>query len=478
MATNEQDFDIKEFSTPEGAVDYHKVNKYTFLYDAFYGCGGFYGDASIGSYVIHSRSEPHTKYSERVQRGYYPNMFEPFITAQYRPVSSEQPPTTVILDSSDNPLTTDIGYNDFIADINGAGLNKDRFYQNLARSSYSDAVTYVVMDKMKGDVEPFCYQQDAITVEKESIETDRKGNLTQIAFIVEDGFDTDSKQIYKRTTWTNDSVKEETTTDTGSDRKWTLVSEQPLQIDYMPVYPVFSQQRSDTKEYLPFPASSFKIAGINTALYNSAVEYIWHVYSQALGRMWTTADIESIKDANSSAIKLDGDLQGGTPAIGYVSADTGIAKSHLDAISFHINMLINLMAEQGVIVTRMESNNEESGRSKAFTYRAQNSKLNSTVNNMYVPLDKWMQETYKQYNDPTGTWSAVTTYKTDYAIQDPITITDLRDVIDVMKEFKLIEPLKGAIKNAVRKVANNDSEYAIMEEEIDALIDLPETTIE
>ena len=342
MADNkDQGFDIKEMPQHSGAIDYHKQNTYTFLFDAFYGCGGFFGDVNRGSYVVQSRSEPPAKYAERVQRGHYPNMFEPFIVAQYRPVSSEQPPTTTILDSNEKPLKVDISYNDFLKDVNGAGLNKDKFYQNMARSSYSDAVSYMIMDKMGGDVEPFVYQQNAGTVEEKSIETDRKGNLTKIAFIVVDGYDDDDKPIYRRTTWTNETVKEETSKDK---EKWTLEREQELQVDKMPVYPMFSEQRADTKNYLPFPAGSFKIASVNTALYNAVVEYTWHIVQQALSRLYTTADIESIPDAYSSALKLDNNLEGGTPIIGYVSADTGIAGNHEKYIVNVTNTLINLMA--------------------------------------------------------------------------------------------------------------------------------------
>ena len=464
-----RDFSLIEFNTPQGAVNYRTVNKYQFLNDAYMGAGGFFGltdGVNDYSYIVHSRSETPKKYIERVNRSYYYNMFEPFITAQYRPVSSEQPPTTAVLDSNGNAFEVDTPYQEWLKDVTGNGISKDKFYQNMARASYTDAVAYAIMDKMDGDLEPYVYYQCAGSVCEDLIRVDRKGNLTQIAFLVVDGVNKKGDTVYRRTTWTNEDVTEETSTDK---EKWKVESRKPLQVDSMPVYPMFSGQRVDMSDYLPTPKESYKVAAVLVSLYNAMAEYGWHITQQALARMVTDADIESVGDGYSVVVKLDSVSGAGTPSLSYVNADTGIAPNHKEHIEKITNDLINIMAEAGVVVSRMETSQAESGRAKSFTYRGQNTKLNNTVG-MYRDMDEWLQKFYKQYNDPNGQWTAVTTYKTDYSIQDPVTIADLSTVVDIVKENGLLDSFKATIKNVMRSIVGSDSEYKLVEAEIDELV--------
>ena len=467
---DDQDFQVIEYNTPAQAIDYRTINKYQFLDDSFEGTGGFSGNPDEISFIVHSRSETTRKWSERRQRAYYKNMMHPFITAQYQPVFTEQPPKTTVLDSAGKPYEVDTIYSEWVKNVDGAGLNKNQFNANACQSSYLKAVAYAVMDKADDMDEPIVYLQGAETVDQSMLIVDRFGRLQQIAFIVVDiPKNSDGKTVYRRTIWTNKDVTVQTTTDdAGKDRDWVTVNQQPLQIDSMPIHPVFSQQRTDPHNYLPYPSSSYKIASINTTLYNVTSERIWHIVQQALARLVTNADVESVKDGYSTAVKLTS-LTSTNPTMGYINADTGIAPNHKELENDITNDIINLMAEAGVIVTRMESATEESGRAKAFTFRGMNTKLNNTVA-MCVRLDEWMQNTYKKYNDPTGRWTSVTTYKTDYSIQDPTTITDLREVVYVFKELGLIDSVKETVKAIVRQYVTNTESYKIVEAEIDDMV--------
>jgi len=288
--TDNRDFSVIEYNTPGGAIDYHKENIYTFLDECFSGSGGFFGD-SRKSYIIHSRSETKKKWAERVQRAYFKNLMNPFIVAQYQPVFTEQPPSTLVLDSRGDPYEIDTQYSEWIKNVDGAGINKNQFNANACQSSYLKGVCFAVMDKSDDMDEPIVYIQGAETVDKELLVVDRYGRLQQIAFVVVDSINSDGDTVYRRTIWTNDSVTVQYTTDgAGKDRKWVTDSEQPLQIDSMPIHPVFSDQRTNPHDYLPYPSSSYKIASINTSLYNVTSERIWHIVQQALARLVTDAD--------------------------------------------------------------------------------------------------------------------------------------------------------------------------------------------
>jgi len=467
---NKSDFNIGGFNAPIGAVDYHTVNKYVFLDECFHGTGGFSG-AKDKTYIVHSRSESEKKFWERVQRNYFKNFMYSFITAQYAPVFTEQVPTTIILDSNGKPFEDQesLQYSKWIKNVDGAGLNKNQSNANSCQSSYLKAVAYMVMDKAEDMLEPVVYLQGAETVDETMLIVDRFGRLQQIAFIVIDRVDQDGKNVYRRTIWTNDDVTVQMTTDEeGKDRKWKQVSATPLAIDSMPILPVFSQQRLNPCDYLPFPASSFKIAQPNTTLYNQTSEGIWHINRQSVATMVTDADVEHVGDGYSYAIKLES-LTNPNPSLGFVNADTGIYPNHLAAMESTTNDIINFMVEEGVVISRTETAQAESGRAKEFTFRGQNAKLNNTVQ-MCVKIDDWMQEFYTKYNDPTGQWTAVTTYKTDYSIQDPVTMADMRDLIFMFIELGLVEDAKQAIKVARRQYTSSAEIIDKLDEELEDVV--------
>jgi len=205
--------------------DYHTENHYTLINNAYLGTGGFFGNPLDISYIIPSRKE--SLWQERVRRAMYVNMVEPFATAQYKPVFTEQPPVTTVLDSNDKTIEVS-NFGEWIEDVDGSGLTKNQFYENVCLASYLDGVAYVVEDKGVDMTQPVVYLQKASTVDRSMLVVDRYGRLKQIAFIVVDHYDSkDNVNILRRTTWTDTTVTVETAKEPrgglvdGQEIKWT-----------------------------------------------------------------------------------------------------------------------------------------------------------------------------------------------------------------------------------------------------------------
>jgi len=228
-------------------------------------------------------------------------------------------------------------------------------------------------------------------------------------------------------------------------------------------------KRLSGRDYLPFPAKMYAITTMTAVKYNVSSERIWHIVRQALAYMWTNGDLEQISDGNTAAIQLNSVNGDSSPTIGYINADTGIAKNHKELEEDITLSIIDMMAEAGVVVTRAESTVPESGVARGYRYRGQNSKLNNTVNMCRV-LDIWMESTYKQYNDPSGTWTTQTVYKTDYAIKEALTVEALIEVLDSVRGAKLVESAKAIISELLAKAVSDPDVFKGLKTEVEGYI--------
>ncbi len=467
------DTKLMGFDTPEGAVDYHTENVYKFLSDAYTGRGGFSGNVEENTYMVHSRSESSKNFNERVQTSYYKNFLEPFTTAQYKPVYVEQPPVINALGTDGEPLKTS-PFVDWSEDVTGAGISLNDFFETSTAVSYLNNVSFLVMDKSEEHLEPIMYMQDAQSVDKTKLEVDRFGVLKQIAFITVYKTSELGTKTYLRTTWTDSDVTLEYSEDENDPKEWNKKEVKPLKIKKMPVYAMFSVNRIDPLNYLPFPTSSMKVATINAVLFNTMSERLWHTRRQGLATMWTDADLERVSDGYSEVVKLDTERGDSGASIGFVNADTGIAKNHQDLERDVIKDITTVMAQEGVIVVNDEV--PESGVARAYRYKGLQTKMNNTVK-MYRRALKWTANMYKQYQDPSGTWTANVELKTDYEVKEALSVDDTTTAINTFNAFGTLEGVKAGLESLAHRLVKDDGAYKVIQDNIDTL-NLPNEVVE
>jgi len=85
-------------------------------------------------------------------------------------------------------------------------------------------------------------------------------------------------------------------------------------------------------------------------------------------------------------------------------------------------------------------------------------------------LDIWMERTYKQYNDPSGTWTTQTVYKTDYAIKEALTVEALIEILDSVKGAKLVESAKAIISELLAKAVSDPDVFKELKTEVQGYI--------
>jgi hypothetical protein len=441
--------------------DFRAVNLYKFLDDAYTGLGGFSGKTfanggeEVYSYIHAKKTE--NSYKSRVKRAVYRNMHRPFVDAQYKPLFVDDP-ATVVKTNDTGAVIENHPYQVWTENVDGAGLSKNQYMSNALKAGYKDAVTYLVMDKAEGELEPYVYTQQAHTVDNDMLIVDRHGRLQQIAFIVQE-----EKELYRRTTWTNDDVTIETSKDC---KEWELVSKTPLSVSKMPVYPMFTVDRENPRDYLPFPAESYAVAVYCVGIYNQSCQRTWHSVMQSVGSlMLVDMNVEQINEAYTNAMEATSHGEK-TPQAFYISADTGIAANLKEDELDMIAGLIDLMAESGVVLTQSQYDVPESGAARLYRFRGQEAKLKYS-RRVAVNADKWMQEMYKEYQGG-GEWVATTLYPTSFAIQEPVSLVELRELFLMYKDAGYTENMKSVLVEIVKQIAGDSENSKILMEEIES----------
>jgi hypothetical protein len=441
------------FSNPQPhstSTHYTSVSVYRLLMDAYLGEGLFSCNPEEDTAITYSRGE--LLYKERVMRSYYLNFLQPFVDAKYKPVYNEQPPTTTVKVGDSELSGEEHHYTQWLDNVDGAGLDYNQYKMNALQSGYLNAVSYMIMDKPdEPNAKPVLYMQSAASVDPRTIAVDDWGRLTKIGFMSEE-VDENGKEYYRRVVWSDEEVVEEKATDPKSE-KWTFVKRRPISVSKMPVEPVFTVQRNNPRDYLPTPVESRSVAISCSVLFNIISERIWHMVRQALAHIYTTGELDLLRDGNTSMVKLQNNGDGSTPQIGYINADTGIAKNHKELEDDMIQKIIDKMAEGGVVVTRGDMVVPESGVARSYRYRAQNAVYGQTVR-ISKRIDEWVEEMYKEYQGG-GEWTSETRYKTDYTIKEPVSLMDLRDQINLYDRYRVDSLVKETLKEMITQTVSD-----------------------
>lgn len=450
---------------------YMSVPLYQFLDDAYTGLGGFSGQTeSYNGEVVYSYIHPkktENSYLSRVKRSIYRNMYRPFIDAQYKPVFSDDPATVVTVGES---VFENHPYQLWTDNVDGAGLSKNQFLSNAMKSGYKDGVSFLVMDKAEGDAEPYVYLQRAANVDKPMLKTNKRGQLEQIAFVVMDE-DEKGEPLYTRTIWTNDSVTIQESKDRDKG-EWKTISQSPLSVSKMPVYPLFTVDREDPTDYLPHPAESFNVARGSVGVYNQSCQRIWHSVMQSVALLvFIDFSIDQINEGYTNAAEGTS-APDKTPSAQFLSADAAIAANLKEDELDMIAGLIDLMAESGVVLTQSQYDVPESGAARLYRFRGQQTKLKYS-RKIAVMADNWMQEMHKEYQGG-GEWTATTLYPTDFSIQEPVSLADLRELFYLYKDSGYFENMKAVLVEIAKQVVGDNETVKELMQEIEQFNPTPE----
>ena len=443
------------------SVHIRTVNPYRVMKEAYDGTGGFspmfaFGD-SIGisnnvdggaySYIIRKKSEK--TYSERVVRSIYYNRYAGLINSKVDPVFTKQIPYTSVAVGG-TPIDNH-RYSVWCDDVTGSGVSKNDLMRNCARAATRDGVAFLVMDVSEnGDI--IEYFQEAITVDKTTLQVGRSGKISQISFI---GASRDDARKTERVTWTASVVTFEESG--GVDGGWMITRQVANPIGVIPVYPMFADSRSDCWNYLPFPSQSYGVMMACYGLFETWSGMTNLEDKQGHSRLVLSgADAKSIPaDGTTNALALENPVGGANPEAYYISPEAAHHASYIETINLQVAQLKQLASESGVDAVEA-SGQAESGVAKAFTFTARNEALMRT-RGIVVQADKWTQETYKRYNG-AGAWIAETSYASDYTPKIDLTVQEQMDLADFYKMNHLTITYKETVKQIAQKQFDGNSD--------------------
>lgn len=460
-------------------VDWRELNRYVFLNDMYNGTGGVSGrvgtsgkpTGALAKYknrrdFVYSFITPNPTenfYPTRVRKSVYVNHFRRYITTKYKGVFKIPPATTVTAEGSTDTIDDHV-YLDYVRNIDGAGMHKNTFMQNLLAAVYRDGVAFVVTDKDESGI--YSYKQNAITVSRYL--TDLRGQLTDITFINERPNGTAEKYQWSLSQGLFVFTAPEMVDDDS--KKWRLEKHDPAATRYgLPILPVFAEQREEVSDYLPTPPS-MGIAGMCVNLYEAGSTLDWLLEKQGHDTMYIVGTVEGVREGLTNMMMLEN--MDGNASAGILSPDANKATVHQDRIEQKTNDLFEMMLDGGVLVSR-NNNAPESGVAKSYTFSPVNDALLDTTK-ICKAVDAWLQEWFMKLVG--GNFVATTHYRDDYSPTTGIDLMTLREVLRMYEERGLTENAKDTLRKIALSINSAEDKNGVTEllEEIDELYTRPD----
>lgn len=424
--------------------DYRTVNMYTFLKDAYYGVGGFYGVDY--SYITPNPTE--NFYKTRVSVSTYINYFKKFVLAPIKGVFSNNIITKVFL-SEDEEAGSNYPLSILLNNIDGMGNDKTSFYKNqLLPNVLRDGVAFLIFD-IDNLGNPYLFIKEAS--ELISYTKDETGNI--IEYIFDNGtLQKENKTYYRRVIYNYEVFKEEITED---NKTWTVINQTENTLGILPVKPVFDTGASK-KDILAKP-KAYDIASLGWKIFDAYSDLFWILKKQAYPRLVLNGNINGISYGVDNALVVPPEAEGRLFQPFLLSPDSSIIEIHLKIIEQLKSELFDLMEDNGVIVNA-ELTKGESGVAKAYTFTATEIAQKNIVR-ICQDVDNWILETYKVFMDELeAPYFFITEYPTNFQPRPVLKINELLDTAEyyaannlrlnkaeIEKEIiKLVKPNSGA----------------------------------
>lgn len=467
----------KRYETQEIYIDHRTENVYQFLIECEDGTGGFSGmtistkNYTPKSYIVGNPTE--NFYKTRIKRAVYNTYFSDFLEAKYKDVFSIQEVSTTVSSSSGTTIE-DHQYTFFASDVTGGGINKNEFNKNAIHSSWRDAVSFIVMDKIAEDLNPYVYVKGAAEVAKNKdgkllIEADKKGSITGITFNEAPRYEKD-KTILKRSFWGIEVFANLESSDDGE--SWQVVEEVSNTLRYkgkpfLPVKPLYSQTRKNNKDFLPVP-KSYKVASLALAIYDRGSVYDYLIDKQGHSILVINGSTNGVGNGRDNALIVD-TMENKAFQPFFMSPDAKLAEVHSNRINELKEEMFQIMDNQGVSAAP-RSVTQESGVSKAYTFSAKASTSKSSLR-MAMELDRFLEMGYKAYTNDNQDWESVTSYPTEFAPQMEVGYVELEAAADFFNSRGLKENEASVVKKYIQKLHPNAKPDEIEElyQEIDNL---------
>lgn len=458
--------------------DHRAINPYVVIRDCrnVY-TGGFSGSVNYDddySYMTPNPTE--NMYETKVRLSGFVNHPERYVRAQYESVFTKKPITHTV--KVGDKAQEEHHFIDFMGDCDGMGTNINDFLENSIESCYWEEVVWLVMDKdNRLRNSPYLQRYEAHDVS--DYQTDDFGRLSSISFVF--WGEKDSKSVVRKYTFTTDMFISEYTSPVDVERyetlaqvvkrsetqlKWILEEESALEVN-MPVKPFFAHNRSNPREYLPFPRV-WSVIHFSWALWEIESNLDWTIHQQAHSWMIVIGVIlEGMRDAKTNVVNITGD--DGKSDVKMLSPDSSNVDVQIKRYEQKESTLSDVMAQDGVVVSKKEIEGQ-SGIAKMFTYQPLQKVSENTVS-IVLDMMNWIVQTYQEYQGDSG-WRVETETAKNFMPSADIAIDETLKILELFKNDSLTENYKSILEKIVKEYHPNamSEDIAPLLEEVERLV--------
>ena len=440
--------------------DYREIDPHDFLDQAYHGTGGFSGKTGAGQYCFIISNPTENFYATRCQMSIYLNMVKKMVDVMWKPIFRDNIKTYIETDAG-STIEHHL-YLDFVENVTGSGLGLADFCKNALRESIIHDVSYVCMDMLEGDTQPFIYLKSATSLLE--YETDEKGGLISVTF--DEGVETSGsgKIFYRR--YIGLDAWRLLVSDDG--KEFRVAKEVINNLGILPVYPMFSNGQAVSGDYRPWP-SLYSVGAYSAYLYdkNSKLDYVIDKQAHSIKVFQGLTDASLSNGIDNCIILPPDESIRIAPSI--LSPDSGLIQVHSDRIDRALGYLYDIMEDNGVSVQRGNLQ-AESGVAKAYTFNATNTVLLEKVN-VLKSFTKWLYQTYKIFTNDTGTWLSYTEFPVNFTPRASLSVDEMIRLID-MYNMENLPKNKADLLLRLRSVIDPN---ASREEEEDFLTEIKTT---
>jgi hypothetical protein len=167
------------------------------------------------------------------------------------------------------------------------------------------------------------------------------------------------------------------------------------------------------------------------------------------------------------------------PPPDWISPDSDLISVHISAIDRILMEMRDIMREFGVSGVERGTSQSQSGESKSYDFQATNNALMATINQILVPLDNWVTDTYMMLSAGVeqGKYQPSFMYPTTFFPEPEETIEELLEVLNASKTDKLKQLSIEVYKKIARKVLKDDTTRETMQEIMDEAVQAIEGVI-
>jgi hypothetical protein len=384
--------------------DYRDTPIHQVLSDCYTGIGGLKGSSASGEYSYLTPFKSELQWLTRLSITEYVNYMRRFVNVRIDPIYTGVTLHNKITLGGEEYGGEAYGFAEWLSAVDGVNKDYNSFQRTFSRWNLTNDVAYAIMDKNKVNKIVMFYRR-AIDVIGEPVTDWDTNELNSIWFYDRKVLQKDGTYKIYSTLWEmKDGYQWRVTKSAYLNPAYNTVQQDWKNISKVntgsqtPL--VFASVIGDHDSgcYLPDQTKSYDVARLSLRIYNMMSNIFWLLVLQGHSILFVHGKISGLS-ASQSILNLPVSADGSSvPNPDFISPDAELPRVHIETLNFVLKQLFDIMKEFGVSVSEGSTSQAQSGESKSYDFQATNNAILSTVENVLVPLDRWVIQTYLHLN--------------------------------------------------------------------------------